>query len=380
MHVLHITPHLPPDQAANALLPFHLGQWAREAGDRVSYLANSARRVGPSTLPGPVTWIPRRQTDAVAGATRRRLSALGHSLRITRRALPLIRAADLVHVHSNGLLTEFGAQLAAWLRKPTVLTLYGTEVWHYRPRPVDLFARAYRQAAHVTFYSRGLLDRAEELGLKWRDASVIYPPVASAFDFHDDQGRVAARRALGLTQRHVLLNVKRLHPLAGQRYLIEAMPKVLRTYPDTRLIVCGSGPLLEELQQRAAVAGVAAHVVFPGQLDNDAIATYCAAADVFVLPSLLEACPTVALEALACGTPVISADNPGGRELHEIFGDDLRVVPRESGRALASATIDRLAHPRRTHETTAARIEQEFRPKTVHLRFRDVYRRAIETR
>ena len=65
---------------------------------------------------------------------------------------------------------------------------------------------------------------------------------------------------------------------------------------------------------------------------------YYAASDVFVLPSLLEACPTVALEALACGTPVVSTDNPGGVELGEIFGADVTVVPRSDPRALARAS------------------------------------------
>ena len=116
---------------------------------------------------------------------------------------------------------------------------------------------------------------------------------------------------------------------------------------------------------------------FLGQIENEIISQYCAAADLFVLPSLLEACPTVALEALATGTPVVSSDNPGGEELHELFGDDVRVVPRESGPALARAIIEALQHRRRARETTRARIEREFRPAAVWARFRDVYRNAI---
>ena len=324
------------------------------------------------------TWVPRRKPHATPGVSRRRLSALGRAVYIARVALPLIREADLVHVHSNGLLSEFGAQLAAWLRTPTVLTLYGTEIWHYRPRAVDLFTRAYRHAAHVTFYSRGLLERAEELGLRRPHASVIYPPVGAGFAWRDRGAQAAARRALGLTRQHVLLNVKRLYPLAGQRYLIEALPEVLRACPDTQLIVCGSGPLLKELQSRAAEAGVTEHVSFAGQVDNGTIATYCTAANLFVLPSLLEACPTVALESLACGTPVVSSDNPGGCELHEIFGDDLRVVSRKSAAALAGAIIEGLTHPRRASDTTVAHIDREFRPSIVHGRFREVYRHALE--
>ena len=73
------------------------------------------------------------------------------------------------------------------------------------------------------------------------------------------------------------------------------------------------------------------------------MAVYNRAADLFVLPSRLEACPTVALEALACGTPVVSSDNPGGVELHGLFGDDVAVVPREDPGRLAGAIVAALA-------------------------------------
>ena len=86
----------------------------------------------------------------------------------------------------------------------------------------------------------------------------------------------------------------------------------------------------------ARSAGVERHVTFAGLRRQRAVARYCAAADLFVLPSLLEALPTVAVEALACGTPVVSSDNPGGVELHGVFGDDVAVVPREQPSALAA--------------------------------------------
>ena len=157
-----------------------------------------------------------------------------------------------------------------------------------------------------------------------------------------------ARGALGITTAHLLVNVKRLHPLAGQRYLLEAMTDVVREHPDTRLVICGTGALLPELQAVARSAGVERHVTFAGLVDNAVVARYCAAADLFVLPSLLEALPTVAVEALACGTPVISSDNPGGVELNGVFGDDVAVVPREQPLALARAIVAFLDDKRRT--------------------------------
>jgi glycosyltransferase involved in cell wall biosynthesis len=255
------------------------------------------------------------------------------------------------------------------------MTLYGTEIWHYRPRRIgpDLFTRAYQRAAHVTFYSHGLQSRAVELGLARHQTSVIYPPVASEFVFHDEREQMEARAALGLRQRHVLVNVKRLHPLAGQRFLLEALGEVVRTHPDTRLVVCGTGPLLDELKAVARASGVEAHVTFTGLVSNQTIAQYDAAADIFVLPSLLEACPTVALEALASGTPVVSTDNPGGVELGEIFGYDVAVVPRENPLALARAIVALLDQKRRVRESTRRILEQEFRPPAVERQFRDIY-------
>ena len=148
-----------------------------------------------------------------------KLGTVRTCLAIWRQARQAIADADVVHVHSNGLLAEVAALLANRAGTPVVMTLYGTEIWHYRPRRFgpDLFTRAYQRAAHVTFYSHGLQTRAVELGLARHQTSVVYPPVASEFVFHDEREQMEARAALGLRQRHVLVNVKRLHPLAGQR-------------------------------------------------------------------------------------------------------------------------------------------------------------------
>jgi glycosyltransferase involved in cell wall biosynthesis len=290
------------------------------------------------------------------------IGALSAGYRIRQALTPAIAAADLVHVHSNGLLAELAVLMSQQQSKPVVLTLYGTEIWHYEPkhgRP-DLFTRAYHAASAVTFYSERLMARARELGLK-------------VFRWHDSADQLETRVALGIQNRHLLLNVKRLHPLAGQRYLIEAMNEVVRTHPDTRLVICGTGALADDLRATTRSAGVERHVEFKGLVDNATIARYCGAADLFVLPSLLEALPTVAVEALASGTPVASSDNPGGLELNELFGPDVAIVPREQPLPLAAAITDFLDNKRRAYVSTRETLAREFSPAAVAARYRELY-------
>ncbi len=378
MRICHITGHLPPCRGASALLPYHLGCWARAAGDQVGFIAHPSHAAAnlpaaAARLPGPVIWIPRHEASLLGRALKLdTIRAAAAMWRLTRES---IATCDIVHVHGDGLLAEIGALLARRAGRPYVLTLYGAEIWHYTPRRPgpDLFTRAYQGASHVTFYSHGLLTRGVELGLARHRAGVVYPPVAPEFVYHDERQQADARAALGYRQRHVIVNVKRLHPLAGQRYLLEALGEVVRTHPDTRLVIGGTGPMLDELKGVARSNGVEGHVTFAGLLDHQTIARLDAAADVFVLPSLLEAFPTVALEALASGTPVVSTDNPGGVELHEIFGYDVTVVPRENALALARAIVTMLDQKRRARDSTARIIEQEFRPVAVNRQFREIY-------
>ncbi|MGE3839998.1 MAG: glycosyltransferase family 4 protein [Vicinamibacterales bacterium] len=375
MRICHVTPHLPPDQAANALLPFHLGTWAAEAGHEVRFVAHPPRAGAAANLPGSAVWIPSHlQATRFLRATK--LASCQELWRVTTHARAAVAWADVVHVHSNGLLAESSALLAGVLNKPVVLTLYGTEIWHYRAKPFDLFTRMLRRARLVTYYSRGLMDRARDFGLARPGAAVVYPPVAETFQWHDVASQMHLRRELGVEARHLLVNVKRLHPLASQKTLIDAMPAILAAHPDTQLFVCGTGPLRAELEAQSLARGVHTHVRFAGLVDNHLVAHYCAAADLFVLPSQLEACPTVAVEALASGTPVVSSDNPGGVELHELFGDDVEVVPRGDAGQLAAAVIERLAHKRRTRPSTAEVLAREFRPDVAWRRFLRIYQDA----
>ena len=188
------------------------------------------------------------------------------------------------------------------------------------------------------------------------------------------------RRELGIDEPHLVLNVKRLHPLAGQRHLIDAFARIARERDDVRLVICGTGPLRQELEQRTQDAGISSRVTFAGLVPNDQVARYAAVADVFALPSELEALPTVAVEALAAGTPVVSTDHPGGKELRAVFGDDVQVVPRGDVDGLVWLIGGLLAHPRRTSPATADLVAARFSPDSVRDAYAAVYRQLVARR
>lgn len=375
MRICHVSPHLPPDQAANALLPAELAAWAHARGDQVTLVAHEpAQGRAAQDLPFGRVWrLPRK--PPTSGVSRLlRIDTLKQA-RVIQAAMNAAAAdADILHLHSNGLIIEVAA---AWAKRrgiPYVLTLYGTEIWHYQRRwPIDPFTRAYRNAGAVTFYSRKLMERAVSLGLDRPGLSVVYPTISAAFAPQNEPTRAAWRATLGIAEPYVVLNVKRLHELAGQRYLIDAFARVARERRDVRLVICGTGPLREALESQARDAGVAARVTFTGLVANLDVAKYAAVADVFVLPSLLEALPTVAVEALASGTPVISADHPGGIELHEIFGQDVLVVPKTNVDGLTTALADALAQPRRVGAATLGLVQRHFGPEAVHRAYLQIY-------
>ena len=109
-----------------------------------------------------------------------------------------------------------------------MLTHYGTEIWHHDGRD-PAFRRFNREARHVAFYSRALLERANELEVP--AARVIGRLSARGGGVPSRCCRGSARtcaRRYTLGGGPLLLNVKRLHPLADQQTLLRAMAEVVR--------------------------------------------------------------------------------------------------------------------------------------------------------
>jgi glycosyltransferase involved in cell wall biosynthesis len=370
-----VTPHLPPDQAANALLPQLLRDGLSREGHEVRLLSFEPRDGRPRQ--SDIRYI-RRPRNGLARTLR--FSQIETGLSVWRESQAFFESADVMHVHSNTFMNQTAAFLAHRRGLPFILTHYGTEIWHYRKRALDPFLWMNESASTVTYYSRLLMERSLELGVVPRRPVVVYPPVDERFQPPTPGERRDARRALGIEDGPVLLNVKRLHPLAGQMFLVEAMPEILHRHPKAKLFIAGEGEARKDLEERVSSLGLANAVTLLGLVDNRELPRYYHAADLFVLPSRLEAFPTVAAEALASGLRVVSADHPGGIELQGLFPEDVDLVPREQIEPLARAVIaalSRVSSSSSSSAKTRERIERELRPKAAVATYLEIYRSAI---
>jgi D-inositol-3-phosphate glycosyltransferase len=156
---------------------------------------------------------------------------------------------------------------------------------------------------------------------------IVPPGVLHAFFSPGDQG--GARGALGLEAgRPVLLFVGRIQPLKGLDVAVSALAEVARRRPDALLVVVGGpsghdgGVELARVRALIDAHGLADQVRFVPPQPHHLLSTYSRAADVVVVPSRSESFGLVALEAAACGTPVVAAAVGGLLTLveHELTG------------------------------------------------------------
>jgi D-inositol-3-phosphate glycosyltransferase len=134
----------------------------------------------------------------------------------------------------------------------------------------------------------------------------------SAFTTATPAERRADRAAIAPGDAPTLLFVGRLDPIKGIDLLLESVAH-MRT--PVRLIVVGGNPEgdpeVERLRERARELGIAARVRFPGAVPQAELPRYYHAADALVVTSRYESFGLVAVEALACGTPVVAAQVGG---------------------------------------------------------------------
>ncbi len=236
-------------------------------------------------------------------------------------------------VHANYWLSGLAGHLIKHrLNLPLVSTFHTLDRVKAEASPEEVEAdahhlRAEAEAAIIrcsdTVLASCSVEAAQISDLYGADPSrirIVAPGVDHAFFGPGD--RRQARRALGLAgEGPLLLFVGRIQPLKGVAVAVRALSALTPDHPDARLVVVGgpSGPQggVEVARTEALVdeLGLRDRVVFVPPQPHELLSTYYRASDVCLVPSRSESFGLVALEAAACGTPVVASDVGGLRSL-----------------------------------------------------------------
>jgi glycosyltransferase involved in cell wall biosynthesis len=243
-----------------------------------------------------------------------------------------------------------------------------------------LARRLYRLADGIVAVSAGVATSvADGTGVARDDVTVLYNPVPIA----DVRSRAREPIDEHLTDDwlrspafETIVSVGRLETPKDPETLLRAFERVNSVRPDTRLILVGDGSKREELFDLAERLDIDEAVSLPGYAANPY--AYMGWASVFVLSSEFEGLPTVLIEALACGCPVVATDCPSGPREILADGEYGTLVPVGDATALEDAIRSTLKTP--TDPEKLTRRARDFSVETIVDQYEGFIEQLIDRR
>jgi glycosyltransferase involved in cell wall biosynthesis len=228
--------------------------------------------------------------------------------------------------------------LARALGVPFSVKARGSDIYHWGDVPGigEQVVAAAEGAAGLLAVSASLKDEMVRRGMP-ADKILVHHTGADLTLFQP-RDRAAAKAELGVAGS-LLATVGGLIERKGQSFALDALAQL----PEATLLVIGDGPDRGQLERRAAELGIADRVRFLGSQPPQDVALLVAAADVMLLPTRAEGLANAWVEALACGTPVVTCDAGGVRDV--IDRPELGRIAARDGAALAAAVREVLASP-----------------------------------
>lgn len=261
--------------------------------------------------------------------------------RLTARLADILREhqIELVHVH-GGLAPTFGLVAPAAARRADVPVVATFHSWFPRSAGYRILRQPLQRVldrhAALLAVSQPVIDA---MSLYFRGTWDLVPNGVDVGYFHPNGRRPGGAMAGGPR----LLFLHRLEPRNGLGTVLLAMPLILKRYPNALLSVVGDGPWRRYYERLARPLGD--RVRFVGRAFEDRPAHY-GSADVYLCPTTRASFGVTLLEAMACGTPLVLADNVGFRSVVE-DGQEAVFVSRHDPVMWAEATVALLDNPGR---------------------------------
>jgi glycosyltransferase involved in cell wall biosynthesis len=251
-------------------------------------------------------------------------------LREFKRLIKAI-APDILHAH---WATSYGLMGAYSGYHPFLLSVWGSDVLIF-PRKSRLHRAILKftlnRADHLTATSRMLTAETGKYLKKDKQVHTI------PFGVDIDRFRPTASKKTD--DPHLTIGiVKRLEKVAGIEYLIRAFAMLLKFDPFLSLLIVGEGTEEETLKDLCISLDIGGSVRFTGFVGNERIPELLNRMDILVLPSISESFGVAAVEAAACGLPVIASDTGGLPEV-VVDGETGFLVPPEKPQAIAQKAV-----------------------------------------
>ena len=303
---------------------------------------------------------------------------------------------DLVHAAFLMPPGFLGAIVAAEIDRPLIVSVRGSdwEVLRYSIQHAANLRWVLERASYVTSVSDDLMQKMRRL-VEIEEGQVISNVFdASIFDTralselvkdHPDRRQVLAESFFRLKSQGgaVIGTAGFLRPIKGFHILLQAVERVVKTHPDTCLLVVGQfaresykREMLKQIRDR----GLKRHVVFTGYVPHRDVLAWMREMDIFAFPSLHEGSPNALLEAMACGLP-IAASRVGG--IVDIVEDDRDVllVPADDVDML-SQKLQQLVRDmelrKRLGRAAKQKVESQFSPDRETENWLDIYHRVLD--
>jgi glycosyltransferase involved in cell wall biosynthesis len=259
-----------------------------------------------------------------------------------------MRRSDVVQIHTPLLEAPLITLYGRLQRRPVVFTHHGDLVMPAGAvnRVIEsvvttLMTQALRMATRITVHSGDYGRNSPFLSPFLHKLDFIYPP--SDLPAPDRAAAARWREELGLQDGKLVGFAGRWVEEKGFDYLLQAIPRVLAAVPDAHFVYAGEPNIFyEDFFRRCQtfLDPVRRHVTMLGLItDPQKLANFYAMCDVFTVPSRTDCFPSTQVEAVLSGTPLVTADIPGAREVVRVTAMGLLASPRDPA-ALADAIVE----------------------------------------
>lgn len=290
------------------------------------------------------------------------------------RALIKDKDINLIHYHNLlpcALVARFITGLPKVQTEHSSGFLMAVEKGEYK----RLYRWLFSQSDYVIGASQVLVDNVIKYGGS-RDKTSFIESGVDVEKFNPTiDGSEVREKYCKKPNEDIILCPARLDPVKGVRYLIRAIPYIIKQNNTAKFLIVGDGPEMERLNQEIVRLQIADRVTFAGRIPNSEMPKYHAASDIVVLPSLIEATSIAGLEAMATGKPLVGT-RVGGTPRIIADGETGILVPPRNPKELAYAITSLLSDKgKRTAMGLKARekAESEFSWQIIARKIQDIY-------